>query len=290
MENNKTIIVGASGQVGYHLIKRLSENGIPAIALVRNPEKIKNLNLEVRQADLFDTEQVIKSFQGISTAFLLTPENPSSNDIIGDTKRIVENYKRAVIENGVKRIVCLSCIGAHNQGDTGNILMSRHLEQSFQDIEIEKIIVRPSYYFSNWLGYFETAQQYGVLPTFFPENLKIAMHSPLDLAEFLAEIIAKPIQEKTYKVYEMVGQEKYNSLEVAKAFSVLVGKDVFVQSIPNDKWKETLLSVGFTDNTADNLIDMTQAVIDGLTVPEFPDKITILKTTIEQYLKQQLEK
>lgn len=248
------------------------------------------MNLEVRQADLFDTEQVIKSFQGISTAFLLTPENPSSNDIIGDTKRIVENYKRAVIENGVKRIVCLSCIGAHNQGDTGNILMSRHLEQSFQDIEIEKIIVRPSYYFSNWLGYFETAQQYGVLPTFFPENLKIAMHSPLDLAEFLAEIIAKPIQEKTYKVYEMVGQEKYNSLEVAKAFSVLVGKDVFVQSIPNDKWKETLLSVGFTDNTADNLIDMTQAVIDGLTVPEFPDKITTLKTTIEQYLKQQLEK
>ena len=66
--------------------------------------------------------------------------------------------------------------------------MSRHLEQSFQDIEIEKIIVRPSYYFSNWLGYFETAQQYGVLPTFFPENLKIAMHSPLDLAEFLAQL------------------------------------------------------------------------------------------------------
>lgn len=77
MENNKTIIVGASGQVGYHLIKRLSENGIPAIALVRNPEKIKNLNLEVRQADLFDTEQVIKSFQGISTAFMTSLETPN---------------------------------------------------------------------------------------------------------------------------------------------------------------------------------------------------------------------
>src|SRR5690606_19067511 len=123
MANNKTIIVGASGQVGSHLIKRLSENGIPAIALVRNPEKIKNLDLEVRHADLVEIEQVIESFQGISTAFLLSPENPRSNDIIGDTRQAVENYKRAVSENAVKRIVCLSCIGAHKEGGTGNMLM-----------------------------------------------------------------------------------------------------------------------------------------------------------------------
>jgi uncharacterized protein YbjT (DUF2867 family) len=288
MESDMNIIVGATGQVGAHLIKRLSEKGIPAIALVRNPEKIKNLKLKFRQADLFDTEQVIKSFEGISTAFLLTPENPGSNDIIGDTKQIIENYKKAVKANGVKRIVCLSCIGAHIEGETGNILMSRYLEQGFHNFDIEKIIVRPSYYFSNWLGYFDTVQQYRVLPTFFPENLKIAMHSPIDLAEFLADTIAKPIHDKTTKIYELVGQEKYCSLDIAKTFSILVGKDVFVQSISNDKWKETLLSVGFTDNTANNLIDMTQAVIDGLTVPEFPNETIILKTTISEYLKQQL--
>lgn len=282
------IIVGATGQVGTHLISRLTEKGIPAIAVVRNPEKIKKEQFKVRQADLFDTDQVIKAFYGGTTAFLLTPENPSSNDIIGDTKKIIENYRKAVDVNGVKRIVCLSCMGAHIEGKTGNILMSRLLEQSFKDLNIEKIFVRPSYYFSNWLGYFETVQQYGVLPTFFPEKLKIAMHSPLDLAEFLADTLAKPIKNETNKIYELVGQEKYSSLDIAQAFSSLLRKDVFTQAIPSDKWKETLMSVGFTENTANNLIDMTQAVIDGLTVPEFPDDTKELKTTIDNYLKKQL--
>ncbi len=284
------IIVGATGQVGSHLINRLTEKGIPVIAVVRNANKVKSSNIQIRPADLFVTDQVVNAFEGATTAFLLTPENPTSNDIIEDTRKIVENYKKAIEINGIKRIVCLSSIGAHLEGKTGNLLMSRLLEQGFNELNIEKIIVRPSYYFSNWLGYYNTVMQYGVLPTFFPEDLKIPMHSPLDLADFLADIVAKPDQTETTKIYELVGQEKYSSLDIAKAFSNILGKDVFTQSIPSDKWKETLVSVSFTENAANNLIDMTQAVIDGLTIPEFPNETIELKTTIDNYLKTQLGK
>ncbi|MBQ4821864.1 NAD(P)H-binding protein [Aquimarina sp. MMG016] len=284
------IIVGASGQVGTHLINRLSQKGVPTVAVVRDPNKVKSSNIQIRQADLFVTDQVVNAFEGGTTAFLLTPENPTSNDIIGDTSRIVENYRIAVEKNGIKRIVCLSSIGAHLEGKTGNLLMSRILEQGFNELNIEKIIVRPSYYFSNWLGYYDTVEQYGVLPTFFPGDLKISMHSPIDLADFLANIIAKPDQTGTTKVYELVGQEKYNSQDIAKAFSTILRKDVFAQSIPSHKWKETLMSVGFTENTANNLIDMTQTVIDGRTIPEFPNETIELNTTIESYLKTQLRK
>jgi len=284
------IIVGASGQVGSHLTKRLLDIGIPTIAVVRNPVKVKDKKIQVRQADLFNTDQVVNAFKGGVTAFLLTPENPSSEDIIGDTKKILSNYKKAVEENKIQRIVCLSCIGAHIEGKTGNILMSRLLEKEFDNLNIEKIIIRPSYYFSNWLGYLSTIQEYGVLPTFFPEDLKVAMHSPLELADFIADIIAKPLEQSKTIVYELVGPEKYNSLDVAKTFSKVLDKEVYTQSITSDKWKETLLSVGFTNNTADNLCDMTQAVVDGLTSPEYPNSTIILKTDFENYIKQQLNK
>ena len=85
------IIVGASGQVGSHLTKRLLDKGIPTIAVVRNSEKVKDEKFKVRQADLFNLDQVVNVFKGGTTAFLLTPENPSSNDIIKDTKKIIEN-------------------------------------------------------------------------------------------------------------------------------------------------------------------------------------------------------
>lgn len=282
------IIVGASGQVGSILTKSLLDKGIPAIAVVRNPEKIKDESFKVRQADLFNLEQVVNAFKGGTTAFLLTPENPSSNDIINDTKKIIENYRKAVEENKIQRIVCLSCIGAHIEGKTGNIIMSRLLEKQFDNLNIEKIIIRPSYYFSNWLGYLPTIEQYGVLPTFFPEDLKVEMHSPLDLADFIADVITKPLGQPKTTVYELVGTTKYSSLDIAKTFSTVFNKDVFTQSIASDKWKETLLSVGFTNNTADNLCDMTQAVVDGLTSPEYPNSTITLKTDFENYIKQQL--
>jgi len=284
------IIVGASGQIGSHLTKRLLDKGIPAITVVRNPEKVKDENFKVRQADLFNLDQVVNAFKGGTTAFLLTPENPSSNDIIRDTKNIIENYRKAIEENKIQRIVCLSCIGAHIEGKTGNILMSQLLEKQFDDCNIEKIIIRPSYYFSNWLGYLSTIEQYGVLPTFFPEDLKVEMHSPLDLADFIADVIAKPLGQPKTTVYELVGTTKYSSLDIAKTFSTVFNKDVFAQSIASDKWRETLLSVGFTNNTANNLCDMTQAVVDGLTSPEYPNSTITLKTDFENYIKQQLGK
>lgn len=165
--------------------------------------------------------------------------------------------------------------------------MSRILEQALEDLNIEKIFIRPSYYFSNWLGFVESVEKYGVLPTFFPEDLKIEMNSPIDLAKFIAKVMT---DTSTEKVYELTGQQKYSSLDVANTFSKLFNKYITVQSIPQDKWKETLMSFGFTENTATNLSDMTQAVIDHMAVPEHPNKIIKLPTALEQYMEEQVKK
>ncbi|MGV8093145.1 MAG: NAD(P)H-binding protein [Mangrovibacterium sp.] len=282
------IIVGATGQVGSNLISEIKRNGFPVRAVVRNPDKVTDKTIETRIADLFNVDQLTEAFKGGITVFVLTPENPASNDIIGDTKRIVENYRKAIQSTGIKRIVGLSCVGAHIDDNTGNILMSRILEQGFDDLEAEKVFIRPSYYFSNWLGYWETVKQYGVLPTFFPEDLKIEMHSPIDLAKFIAKVMTDKSTSENRTIFELAGQ-KYNSLDVAKTFSKLLNKDVITQSIQKDQWKETLLSVGFTENTATNLLDITQAVIDNKTVPERPNDIIKLPTTLGKYMEEQLK-
>ncbi len=281
------IIVGATGQVGSNLINELKNKGFPIRAVVRNPDKLSDKTIETRTADLFNLEQLTEAFNGGTAVFVLTPENPTSNDIIEDTRQIVENYKKAIQATGIKKVVALSCVGSHIDSNTGNVLMSRILEQTLDDLDIEKVFIRPSYYFSNWLGYLETVEQYGILPTFFPEGLKIEMHSPIDLAKFIAKVIT---DTSSKKVYELTGQEKYSPLDVANTFSKLLNKNVTVQSIPQDKWKETLMSVGFTENTAANLSDMTKAVIDNKTVPERPNDTIKLPTTLEKYINEQLKK
>jgi len=282
------IIVGSTGQIGSNLINELKNNRFPVRAVVRNPDKLSDKTIEARTADLFNKEHLTEAFKGGTTVFVLTPENPTSTDIIEDTKRIVEHYKKAIQATGIKKVVALSCVGAHIDSNTGNVLMSRILEQELDTLGIQKVFIRPSYYFSNWLGYMETVEQYGVLPTFFPEDLKIEMNSPIDLAKFIAQIMTNPSSE-TKRIYELTGH-KYSSLEVANTFSKLLNKKVTIKSIPQEKWKETLMSVGFTENTANNLADMTQAVIDNKTVPERPNDTIKLPTTLEKYLDEQLNK
>ncbi|WP_439487864.1 NmrA family NAD(P)-binding protein [Algoriphagus sp.] len=282
------VIVGATGQVGLFLINDLKSKGLDVRAVVRNPEKLSDKTIETRTADLFKVEELKKAFEGGTNVFVLTPENPASHDIIDDTKRIVANYKEAIQATGIKRVIALSCVGAHIDSNTGNVLMSRILEQSLDDLEIEKVFVRPSYYYTNWLGYVETMEQYGVLPTFFPGDLEIEMNSPVDLAEFLARVMVDTSSEKK-RIYELTGQ-KYSSLDVAAAFSKLLNKKISLQPITKDKWVETLVSVGFTENSADNLSDMTQAVIDNKTVPEYPEHAVKLPTTLNTYLEGQLKR
>lgn len=282
------IIVGGTGQVGSNLLKDLKKSGSPVRAVVRNPDKMADKSIEAKAADLFNVEQLIASFEGGSAAFVLTPEDPTSNDILGETEQIVENYRKAIQATGIKKVVALSCVGAHVEGNTGNILMSRILEQGFADLDVDKVFIRPSYYFSNWLAYWQTMEQYGVLPTFFPEKLTIEMHSPIDLAGFIAKVMIHESFERKV-VYELIGQWPYSSEDVAEAFSKLFNKTVAVQRIPRKKWQENLLSVGFTENTAANLMDMTQAVIDGKTALERPDEAVKLPTSLAQYL-QDLER
>lgn len=283
------IILGASGQVGSNIVKELTNRGLPVRAVVRTQKVDFDSRVEVKIADIFNLQQLTKTLEGGTTVFLLTPEDPSSKDILGDTRQIIDNYKQAIRISGIKKLVGLSCVGAHIDGDTGNILMSRMLEHGFDDLHLTKVFIRPSYYFSNWLGFLETIKQYGIMPTFFPADLQIDMNSPVDVARFVAEAIIDEHQYEDKKVFELVGPEKYSSRDVAKTFAKLLDRKIETQPVPKEKWKETLMSAGFTENTSKNLMDMTQAVIDHIVFPENQEQVNKMPTTLEQYLKHSLE-
>jgi len=277
------IILGASGQVGSHIIKMLAKSESIVRAVVRKKNSSFDSHVDVRSADFLEPEKLKRAMEGGETVFLLTPENPASDDLLGDTERIIENYRTAIQSAGVKRIVGLSSIGAHLDGDTGNLRMSRMLEEGFDDMKVKKTFVRPAYYYSNWLGFLEPMKEFGTLPSFFPADLKIDRISPLDVAEFVADqIIASQTEEK--KIIELVGPEKYSSQEVADSFSRQLDKAIAVQPIAQENWKETLISSGFTENTADNLMAMTRCVVNKSAVPEFPDKVLRMRTSLQHYL------
>lgn len=278
------IIIGAAGRIGSNVVKKLVKHQVPVRAVFHETECEFDKSVHIVKADLLNINDVIKAFEGGTTAFLLTPEKHDVEDVIEDTRKIIDNYKIAIKETGIKRIVGLSCGGAQIEKGTGNVLLSRMLEQAFTDMDIKKIFVRPSYYYSNWLGYLDLINESGILPTFFPADLAVEMHSPVDVAKFVSQCILKDDIENKTEIFELLGYKKYTSKDIAAIFSEKLKKEVNLQIIAEEDRIPILRAVGFTENTAQNMSDMTQAVIDKRITLEFEDKAIKMTTPFGIYL------
>jgi uncharacterized protein YbjT (DUF2867 family) len=277
------IVIGASGRVGSNVIRQIKNMNGRVRAVVRNPDKLEIENIDVRVADLHNAEELINACEGGTALFVITPENPASEDIIGETKQIISNYRKAIKACGIQKVVGISSMGAHADGNTGNLQMSRMLEEAFDDMDITRIFIRPSYYFSNWLPSAESVMNDGVLPTFFPEDFEIEMNSPTNVALVAAKMMVD-MSTQGKRIIEIAGPQKYTSRDVASVFSNILQRDVTVHTIPEEEWKPTLMSMGFTESTASNMADMTRAVLDGSTKPENPAEMILLATNLREYM------
>lgn len=282
------IVLGATGQIGSMVVDNLLKKGQPVRAVVRNRKKaqeLMNKGVEVIIADYLDVEALKKAFYGGKTFFILTPENPESNNFLKDTQILLNNYREALLHSGANKIVGLSSGGAQNESGTGNLEASYMLEHTFTDINIEQVYVRPAYYYSNWLGYLDLAKNYGILPTFFPPDMKVPMIAPLDVAEFLSEVMICKIKQE--RIYEIEGPKLYSSLDIANIFGDVLNRSVTVQQVGPEEWESTLLQAGFSKDGARNLMLMTQAVIDGKTKNETTNPIRF-HTDFKGFLKNKL--
>lgn len=279
------LILGATGRVGSVLVANLLKKGQPVRAVIRSSVKAPDLiskGVEVFVADYFDGAALKKAFQGGSSVFLLTPENPECNDFINESRTIINNYREAIISAKINKIIGLSSGGAQHESGTGNLVASYLLEHSFASLENEQTFVRPAYYYSNWMGYLELVKEHGILPTFFPPEMKLPMVAPADVGAFLAELMSDDTPHE--RIYEISGPYAYSSSEIAQIFATVLERSVTVQQVSPEAWESTLLQAGFSQDGARNLMLMTKAVIDGRTKDTTPNPIRCA-TDFKTYLK-----
>jgi uncharacterized protein YbjT (DUF2867 family) len=286
------IISGASGQVGSAVAADLVKKRLPVKGLVRDGKKtakLKEIGAVVAVGDVHDQEFLRESFQDGETLFVLTPEDGEIEDILGDTKIILDNYRKAIIDSPIKKVVGLSSMGAQYKNDSGNLKMSYMLEHEFSDLDVKQIFIRPAYYYSNWLPYLKQAEEEGVLRTFYPVNLSIPMVSPYDVAKLLAEVIAHDRNE--HKIYEIEGPVWLSSNDVAAVFSDILGKKIMASQIPKYDWSETLAALKFSKDGIKNFIEMTETVVSGKSKPEGNGTVSVKgKVTLKQFLEEAMAK
>ncbi|SDF41937.1 Uncharacterized conserved protein YbjT, contains NAD(P)-binding and DUF2867 domains [Dyadobacter soli] len=286
------IILGASGRVGSAVTDKLLESGEAVKGVVRNEEKadeLKSRGADAAVADAHNLPALKVALRDGETLFALTPETGQEANVLGETNDVLTNYRAALAASGINKIVGLSSMGAQHREGTGNLVMSYMLEHAFDGLDLTRAFIRPAYYYSNWLGYLDSAKETGVLPTFFPVDQKIPMICPADVGHFAAEVLLGDDRDGT--IYELSGPASLSSAEVANAFSEVLNKEIKAQQIPRKQWDDTLRSIGFSADGVRNFVEMTEAVISGKSRPEGNGTITArADTTLQEYLETTLER
>lgn len=153
----KVIIFGATGTLGREVTSRALEKGYTVTAFARDPGKleIENADLLKIPGDVLDPAAVAEAVEGQDAVLFVVGAGLKGGVRSEGTRNVVD----AMNKKGVRRLVCLSTLGAGDSWDTLNfywkhIMFGLLLRQAYADhqeqeqhvaeSDLDWTIVRPS--------------------------------------------------------------------------------------------------------------------------------------------------
>lgn len=245
-----TLVVGATGNVGPHVVSALYARGERVRALVRDPARAAALlpaGIELAPGDLRDDEPVRAALDGAAALFLLTPHGPS---MAADQRRLIALSR----EHGV-RIVKLSGTSAGIRPD-GPDACRQHwqVEQDLAGGRTPYVILRPNAFMPGLLaGLAASAVATGTIAN----PLGAAGLSVIDCAD-IGEASAAALTDPAHdgKTYVLTGPGAPTYRQIARHISDIFGLAVAVIDTTPAQAGRAMRARGATDWEAGHLTEM----------------------------------
>ena len=157
----KIVVTGSLGNISKPLTQELVQKGhsVTVISSKAGRQKeIEAIGAKAAIGIMQDADFLTKTFIGADIVYLMEtggPENMfnKSYDLNEATREIVNSYKKAVEQSGVKKVVHLSSIGAHAEKGTGllelHYIAENILKKLPNDVSIK--FMRPGGFYYNLL-------------------------------------------------------------------------------------------------------------------------------------------
>ena len=239
----KVLIFGGSGQIGRHLIRRLTKKNHLVTVVTRNLHKkgviLKTQGnpgyIEVIEANVFDENQLNKLFEDKDICINLVGilfENKKNN-----FKNIHINFPTLLSEKSrnykLKQFIHVSALGIEKAIDSEYAKSKLKGEENILNNLSSSVILRPSLVYSvndNFTTNIMTLLSLlPVFPLYYNGNTKF---SPIHVSDF-CEIIVKIIDESiSSEIIECVGPEKLSFKEIIKKLLIAIDKKAFLLPVP----------------------------------------------------------
>ncbi|MGJ7912489.1 SDR family oxidoreductase [Neobacillus sp. LXY-1] len=254
----KILVTGATGKLGSKVVEALLKT-IPASDLavsVRNPEKAEGLRargVEVRQGDFDQLESLDNAFAGIDRLLIISADGDN------DTRtRQHANAVAAAERAGVKFIAYTSLADAT---ESKNIFAPTHVatEAAIIKTGIPYSFLRNNWYLENEMGGIQGAIAGAPWVTSAGTG-KVGWSLQQDYAEAAAAVLVGNGHENT--VYELSGP-LLTQEELATALGAVLGKEIPVQQVNDEKYAEIMKGLGVPDFAIPIVVGIQESIRNG---------------------------
>lgn len=246
-EVTKTLVTGATGNVGSRVARELRERGVSVRAFVRDTVKAAKVlgdGVELASGDFSDAASVRRALEGVEGVFLACANDP----------RQVE-YETGVIdaaaEAGVRRIVKLSALGAEIGSPVAFWDWHGRIEEHLRASGVPAVVLQPTFNMTNLLGSAEQVRHAGSL--FAPAGgAFVAMIDPRDVAA--AAAVALTEDGHYEEAYVLTGPEVITFERVAEELSAATGRRVQFVAVPDEEARQSMVEQGVPEFAAAQIV------------------------------------
>lgn len=291
----KIIVTGSLGHISKPLTEELVQKGHKVTVISSKAERqkeIEALGATAAIGTMEDADFLSATFKGADIVYVMETHGASSFfdpnlDLMAVISHIGHNYKQAIQQSGVKRVVHLSSIGAHT--DKGNGILAFHynveniLRQLPDDVSIK--FMRPVGFYYNMFAFIQTIKTQGAIVSNYGGDDKEPWVSPLDIAAVIAEEMEKPFEGRTIRY---IASDEVSPNEVAGILGKAIGKPGLKwMTIPDEQMLNGMTAAGMNPNIAKGLVEMNASRRGGVLYEDYKRNRPVMgKVKITDFAKE----
>ncbi len=286
----KIIITGSLGNVAKPLTQQLVAQGHDITVISSNDSKkneIENLGAKAVIGSITDLDFLTQTFAGHDAAFLMTPPNMGFENITENTINAGKNYAEAIQQTGIKKIVMLSSIGVESPVENGPIKGLHFIEKLYNKLENTSVtFLRAGYFYINFFNDIPLIKNAGILGGNYPNDVKVPLVHPKDIAKAAAEELVKNSEGKNVRY---IVSDVRPASDLAKAFGNEIGKP----ELPWIEFKDEeslngMLQAGLPQEIAELYTEMGRGIRTGVVQKDFIEHGSVVNGEIklEEFAKE----
>ncbi len=250
----KYLVIGATGNIGSRVTRRLIAGGERPSVFVRSAKKAKTLfgaEVEIHVGDLEKPRSSLAAaFADVDGTFLVS-DGP---DLDTRDRTVAFAAKSA----GVRHVVKLSTLDVHTGVGTGP--WHARGEAAVRDSGVAFTFIQAAGFMLNALGWADAIRDEGVLRSSTGKG-KIAFIHPDDIAD--VAMAALTTRDHDGQSLVITGPEALSYGEMAATIGVAIGKQVRFEEISDDQAYAGVVGWAGKGRYADALVDIWRAVREG---------------------------